>query len=395
MTRDQAMTRDDGESVVANGAADWVGHDPERAHTLPSRYFYDADIFEREKQSIFYGAWHPVAHKNQLAEPGSFVTLDIFDQSVIVVAAKDGQTRAFHNVCQHRGNRLIMERRGTLAGPIRCSYHGWCYAPDGRLAKAPRCERLKDFNQDDYGLKPVRLEEFASFLFVNLDNDATPIAEQMPGADDALRRHCPDLDALAFHSATDFLVDANWKVVIDNAIEGYHFGLSGPVHKILADLIVYDEYTMTPHGDWWTFAGPSKPGLTHAFGEPVDGASYQTSDFFNIQLWPNNIFYCFPYSDFLGTFLIIPLEPEKTLLHLDYYVPPRAMNAMNALTKSCLNFMNEQLGPEDIDLNVSVQKGLRSFGYDRGRYVIDAERSNVSEHLVHHFHSLVHQRIWS
>ena len=59
-----------------------------------------------------------------------------------------------------------------------------------------------------------------------------------------------------------------------------------------------------------------------------------------------------------------------------------------------MTWMNEELGPEDIGLNVSVQKGLRSFGYDRGRYMVDAERGNESEHLVHHFHSLVHQSVW-
>ncbi len=106
-----------------DGAADWTPGDPETAHTLPSRYFYDRDIFEREKETIFYRAWHPVAHRNMVAEPGDFVTHDIFDQSVIVVAGRDGQARAFHNVCQHRGNRLLMARRGTLRGPIRCSYH--------------------------------------------------------------------------------------------------------------------------------------------------------------------------------------------------------------------------------------------------------------------------------
>ena len=375
-----------------DGVADWTPDDPEKAHTLPSRYYYDRDIFEREKETIFYRAWHPVAHKNMVAEPGDFVTLDIFDQSVIVAKARDGQVRAFHNVCQHRGNRLLMERRGKLRGPIRCSYHAWSYAPDGRLVAAPRCERLKNFDKGDYGLKPVRLEEYAGFLFVNLDNDARPIAEQMPGADAAIREHCPDLDSLQYHSESDFLVDANWKVVIDNAIEGYHFAQSGPVHQALVDLVEFDKYALTSHGNWWTFAGPSKAGLTHAFGEPIDGADYQTSHFFNIQLWPSYIFYCLPYSDFFGSFLIIPLEPEKTLLHLDYYVPPRAMHPV---TKSCMTWMNEELGPEDIGLNVSVQKGLRSFGYDQGRYVIDAERSNKSEHLVHHFHSLVHERIWS
>ncbi len=102
------------------------------------------------------------------------------------------------------------------------------------------------------------------------------------------------------------------------------------------------------------------------------------------------ILYCFPFADFFGTFNMMPLEPEKTLLRMGFYAPERALSDV---TTSCIDWMNNELGPEDIDLNVSVQQGLHSFGYDQGRYMIDAERSNVSEHLVHHFHSLVHQAV--
>ena len=314
------MTR---RNATAAAEADRILDDPERAHTLPSRYYYDADLFERERETIFYPAWHPVAHKNDVVGPGAFVTLDIFDQSVIVVRGRDDVVRAFHNVFQHRGNRLIEARRGTLGGAIRCPYHSWAYGLDGRLEGAPRSDRVRDFDKADFGLKPVRLEAFAGFLFVNLDTDVIPMSELMAGADAAIRRHCPDLDALTLHSETDFVVDANWKVIVDNAIEGYHFGRSGPVHRAPVDLVVFEAYELKSHGPWWTFMGPSKPGLERAFGEPVDGATFQSDRFFKIQLWPASIFYVFPYADFFGTFLMVPLGPEQTRLHLDYYVPPR------------------------------------------------------------------------
>jgi choline monooxygenase len=87
---------------------------------------------------------------------------------------------------------------------------------------------------------------------------------------------------------------------------------------------------------------------------------------------------------------MIPLGPEKSLLRFGYYGPKRAMPEA---TKACIKWMNEKLGPEDIELNVTNQRGLRSFGYNQGRYLIDPERGNESEHLVHHFHSLVHAAI--
>jgi choline monooxygenase len=177
---------------------------------------------------------------------------------------------------------------------------------------------------------------------------------------------------------------------MDNSIEGYHFGLSGPVHKELAALIDFKGYDLKSHDKWWTYIGPPKAGVFAAYGEELQGATWQTDWFFNIGVWPNTTFYCFPYADICGTFLMIPLEPEKSLLRFGYYGPDRAMPAV---TKSCIKWMNEKLGPEDIELNVTNQKGLRSFGYNQGRYLIDAARSNESEHLVHHFHRMVYDTI--
>ena len=376
--------------MIAAKSLDWTPAAPERALTLPARYFYDPAVFAAERERIFYPAWHCVAHISELAEPGSYAVLDILDQSVVVTRGDDGQLRAFHNVCQHRGNRLLDARRGKLGSVIRCGYHSWCYGRDGALKSAPRTERLPDFDKRDYGLKPVNTEILADFVFINLDPDAAPLASVAPGAEAEMRRYLPDLHDMRLIEEVDVVVPANWKVIMDNSIEGYHFGLSGPVHKELAALIDFKRYALQPHDKWWTYIGPPKPDVTAAYGEPLDGATWQTDWFFNLGVWPNTTFYCFPFADICGTFIMIPLEPEKSLLRFGYYGPARAQPAV---TKACIQWMNRKLGPEDIELNVTNQRGLRSFGYNQGRYLIDAERSNESEHLVHHFHSLVHAAV--
>ena len=376
--------------MIPNKSIDWVETDPQRALTLPARYFYDDEIFKAERERIFYSAWHCVGHVNELKESGQFLIFDIFDQSVIALRGDDGAIRGFYNVCQHRGNRLLEGRRGKLGSMIRCGYHSWCYGRDGHLKSAPRSERLPDFDRGEYGLKPVRTEVFGSFVFINFDPDAACLAEMAHGAERTISQYLPDIGEMTLIEETDVVVPANWKIIMDNAIEGYHFGRSGPVHKALTALIEFKKYRLEAHDRWWTYIGPPKPGIDSAYGAPLAGATWQTDWFFNIGIWPNTTFYCFPFADFCATFNMIPLEPEKSLLRFGYYGPTRPMPAV---TKACIKWMNEQLGPEDIQLNIMQQRGLRSFGYNQGRYLIDAERSNESEHLVHHFHTLVHRAV--
>jgi len=369
----------------------WDHSDPTTGHSMPAAYFYDAQVFEDEKQNIFMKCWHVVGHVNEFKEPGSYIVQDIFEQSVLVMSHKDGQIRAFHNACRHRGNRLLSERRGKIPAVLRCGYHSWCYGPDGALRSAPRTECLKDFDKSLYGLKPVRFEIFAGFVYVTLDDNAKPVAEMAPGAEAEMRRFLPDLDNVRLVEEVDVVVAANWKVIQENSIEGYHFDLSGPVHKHLASLIDFSQYRLTPHGDWWTYMAPPNAGASKAYGLPIEGATWQTDWFFNIGLWPNTTFYCFPFTDMIGTFVMIPLGPEKSLLRFGYYAP--IGRETPALTTAAIAWMNQELGPEDIALNVSNQKGLHSQGYVQGRYIIDTEHPNQSEHLVHHFHKLCYQAI--
>lgn len=368
----------------------WDAGAQKAGFSLPARFFYDRDIFERECTDIFYKSWQLVAHINELDGPGAFVTLDIIDQSVIVVRGADGVIRAFHNVCRHRGNRLTEERRGVSSAFV-CGYHAWTYGTDGALRGAPKTDAIPGFDRSCFGLVPVRVEVFASFIFVNLDDGAKPITEMAPGAEVLIRSHMPDLDTLELIEEVDVPVAANWKVIQENSIEGYHFEYSGPEHKQLAKLIDFSGYRLTPHGEWWTYIGPPKPGTTEAYGVPLEGATWQTDGFFNFGLWPNATLYVFPYADMVGTFIMTPTGPETSTLRFGYYGPKG--RAQSEVTKACVRWMNEDLGPEDIRLNVTTQKGLRSLGYQHGVYLIGDGVTNRSELLVRHFHHLCHRAI--
>jgi len=369
----------------------WDYSDPVNGQSLPAPFFYDPDIFEQEKTHIFMNCWHFVGHINEFKEPGSYVVQDVFEQSVVITTEKDGNIYAWHNVCRHRGNRLMNERRGKVNGMLRCPYHSWCYSLNGDLRAAPRTEHLDNFSKKDHSLRKVRLEIFAGWVFITLDDDAGAISEMMAGAEAEMRTYLPDMDDVELAEETDVIVNANWKVIQENSIEGYHFDLSGPVHKDLAALIDFKGYRLTAYQNYWTYIGPPNNNVTHAYGLPLDGATWQTNSFFNIGLWPNTTFYSFPYTDMVGVFIMIPLAPEKSLLRFSYYVPRG--RPVPDVTKAAIDWMNTQLGPEDIMLNETNQKGLHSIGFGSGRYLIDDSLPNESEHLVFNFHKLCYQAI--
>src|SRR6267154_3749152 len=172
----------------------WLAQSPDEALTLPSRYFFDDTIFGLERDRIFMSAWHVIGHKSELSTPGQFIMTDIFDQSIIATCGKDGVVHAFHNVCQHRGNRLVEERRGVQKGVFRCAYHSWCYGLDGNLRHAPRSERIKNFSAESYNIPTVRVEEMGGFYYFNLDPNAPSMSELFPGADAEMKRVFPKLD---------------------------------------------------------------------------------------------------------------------------------------------------------------------------------------------------------
>jgi phenylpropionate dioxygenase-like ring-hydroxylating dioxygenase large terminal subunit len=370
---------------------EWSESDRAAGWSLPAPYFYDATIFQLERERIFLRSWHLVAHVNELRNTGDFVTYDILDQSVIVTRSKEG-IKAFHNVCQHRGNRLLETARGNTPA-ITCGYHAWTYSMDGRLRGAPRTECLANFDKARHGLRAVRVEIFASFVYVNFDPQAQSLADMAPGAEEQMRRYLPDLDRLTLIERVDVPVPANWKVIQENSIEGYHFDYSGPVHKQLVQLIDFEGYRLEPHDKYWTYIGPPRKGVTAAYGVPLEGARWQTDWFFNIGLWPNATLYAFPYSDVVGTFIMNPTGPETSNLRFGYYgVEGRELSEV---TRACIRWMNQELGPEDIRLNISNQKGLKSLGFSRGRYLIGDQLNNRGEHLVQHFHQLCHDAIRS
>ena len=147
--------------------------------TLPGRYYTDPAIFELEKRYIFSRQWQYVCRTQDVPTPGRFIRVTVGDENVIVVRGRDGQLRAFLNVCRHRGATLCAAEAGDVGRSIRCSYHSWSYRLDGSLMSAPNWDTMAGANKADLGLHPVHLAEFHGLVWVNLADEPGPLEDQV------------------------------------------------------------------------------------------------------------------------------------------------------------------------------------------------------------------------
>lgn len=167
--------------------------DEENAWTLPAPYYTQDAVFQYEQEKIFAHSWICVAHRSELAEPNDYVTRDIIGESIIVLRDRDGILRAFYNVCPHRGHQLL-QGSGKAKNVITCPYHAWTFKLDGELAFARNCDNVPNFDRDKATLVPIKVEEAAGFVFINLNPRAGSVEDQLPGFEARLRAACPVVD---------------------------------------------------------------------------------------------------------------------------------------------------------------------------------------------------------
>ncbi|MFT5638983.1 MAG: phenylpropionate dioxygenase-like ring-hydroxylating dioxygenase large terminal subunit [Paracoccaceae bacterium] len=261
--------------------------DPATSFTLPARYYFNREIFEQEKESIFYKSWHYAGHISQVAEQRSYFTTSVHQQSIFVTRGRDDEVRAFYNVCAHRGHELL--QGSGKKNVITCPYHAWAYDFDGKLIKARNSENVSGFNKCDFSLKEVRLEVFCGMIMINLAPDATPFAEQFDGLEAEIRSYMPSVDDLEYAQRDTYEVDANWKVLIDNFLECYHCQTA---HKDFVDLVDMDSYRTITHKRYSSqcAAAPLSTN-SNAYSFERGDVDFGYAGFF---VWPNFTIWIYP-----------------------------------------------------------------------------------------------------
>ena len=367
-----AITREDYERISQG-----FDPDPSLSFSLRSESYVDERWAEIERSAIFKQSWQWVCHREKVREPGSYATSEVAGHAIFVVRAADGRLRAFYNVCKHRAHQLL-SGAGT-AHNIVCPYHAWTYELDGRLKGAPHTKGMGSFDVKDICLDEIRVEEFAGFVYVNLDPEATSLSGQSGDLGPEIRKWAPDVERLTFAHRLTYDIRSNWKCVVDNFLECYHCPVA---HKDFCTLVDMDTYRVTTHGIYSSHM--AEAGKTANSAYSVEHATVRNHAVW--WLWPNTCLMRYPGRGNFIVMHIIPVAPDRTRETYDFFLEtPDPIEP----ERETIRYIDEVLQVEDIALVESVQKGMSSPGYTQGRIVHDPGGSGKSEHAVHHFHSLV------
>lgn len=353
--------------------------DLSRASTLPARWYLDADFLELEKERVFWRTWQPVARTELLLRPGDYFACDLLGEPLVITRDLNNELRAFYNVCRHRAGPVAQGKGNRKS--LQCKYHGWTYDLDGRLRQAPEFEGVKEWDSSAVCLQAVRVEAWGPFVFVNLDENAPPLSSYLAPIAAEVQEHGFNVANMKLAERRDYHVQCNWKVYVDNYLEGYHIPIA---HPGLFRELDYDQYQVETFSHYSKQHAPLRPGSDAPLHDRDRRYLRTEAEEEALYYWvfPNVMLNFYP--DNLQLNIILPLDKDRTLTIFEWYFEqPGTGPGWESMQQSIA--FSDQVQQEDIALCEMVQQGLKSRSYDQGRFSVKRENG------VHHFHTLLHR----
>ncbi len=330
-----------------------IDPDISTASTLPSGFYTDQDYFEESKEKIFSKTWQLVDFKPSGASLFPHLLLQGFlNEPVLITRDNQDSLRCVSNVCTHRG-KILVEKKGNAA-VIKCGYHGRAFDLEGKISNMPEFELTVGFPSREDDLAQIPLENWNDFIFVALDS-AAPLADFISPLEEAL----PDFDYenLQFSGRKDYFVKSHWALYCENYVEGFHIPF---VHRALNREIDYGNYTT----ELFRYSSIQTARDNHA----KIAARY-------VFVFPNLMLNFYDW----GISVNIVKPQKKDLTKITYLTLVNNDSALHSGPGADLDTVEI----EDQAVVESVQSGIDSRFYDRGRY------SPTREQGTHHFHRLI------
>ncbi|CAN5173013.1 aromatic ring-hydroxylating dioxygenase subunit alpha [soil metagenome] len=339
--------------------------DEERGGLAPWTYFNE-ELFEIEQEELFRKHWQLACHVSDVPNAGDWCGFDIVGERAIVVRGKDNVVRAFHNVCRHRGSRVVAGERGNCKSAMVCPFHGWSYNLDGTLRAVPKAKTFPKLDPATHGLVPLEHEIWNGFVFVRFKPGPQPsVAEiMMPHAEEARGYRLEEI--LPFAPQTREAMGVNWKAVRDVDNEGYHVPIAHPALHDLYGQQYRDERSIggvsRSEGRisgisqrHWSVKNYVKlrPQMAHLPEESRGRWVY-------FGMFPNLVIMLYP--DLVGFYQEVPLGVGKTVQRMAYYRPPVDTREARA-ARYLAHRIDRMTGAEDTELIKWSWESMQSSGF--------------------------------
>jgi choline monooxygenase len=371
---------------------------------IPDAYVSD-EFHALELETIFGRSWIPVCVADELPEPGSYLVVEVAGRSLLVCRNRAGELRAHHNVCRHRGSRLVEGGPGNVHRFFQCPYHAWAYDLDGTCLGTPLftpeagipedqqpafdMSGVREFDKADHGLHPVRVDSWGGLVFVCLDPEASALEEELGDLRDRLAGY--RLDEQQLLRRVEYQIHANWKLVAENFMEYYHLPWVHPglvkvspmkAHHRWQGAGMYMGFCTSPiasnteDGGWLGL-----PALSALDADDAVSARF-------VWVFPNLAINALPNHTFL--MLTRPTAPGFTEEVTYLLSHPESIEgtgeSLDGEVDSLFAFWDE-VNREDIGIVERVQRGLADPAYTGGRMCYRFEEP------VHRFQNMVIDRV--
>ncbi|MDQ4490933.1 aromatic ring-hydroxylating dioxygenase subunit alpha [Sinomonas sp. ASV486] len=355
--------------------------------TLPGSAYVDEAVFRAEQERIFEQMWFCAVRSADLEGPGTFKTVQIGRESVIVSRNRKGEIRAFFNICRHRGVKLCMEDSGKAERSFQCAYHAWTYDLDGKLIAAPNLTKMPDIDRQEYGLVKVHIREYLGYVWLCLAEEPPSFEDEVMGAietrlGDVHRIDGYDVANLSLGRRITYDVKANWKLIIENFMECYH---CATIHPELTEVLpefadgLAAQY-FVGHGAEF---GDEVKGFTIDGSEGLDVipgvAEDQDRRYYAITIKPTVFINLVP--DHVIIHRMFPMAADRTIVECDWLYLPHVVESGKDLDASVELFNRVNL--QDFDACERTQPGMASRIYANGGVLVP------SEHHIGEFHDWV------
>jgi glycine betaine catabolism A len=369
-----------------------VLHEPDLRSTLPGPYYTSPAMLAIERERLFSKSWLCVGRADSLAKPGQAMSVEVADESVLVVRDRSGNLNGFFNVCRHRGTRLCATGPAEFRSTIRCPYHGWAYGLDGRLLAAPNLRDMPSNVKARHGLHRVGLTTWAGYIWICLDHEADSLAAQIEpqllqrfGTLELLERY--GLEDLGLGKRIVYDVHANWKTLVENFTECYHCRVIHPELTAAVPEFASGYGSISGgrgHGAKLAdkLEGFSRSG--RATRRPLPGLKPDDRLFYGVILLPNVFLILVP--DHIAFFRLEPLEPDLTRVTCDWLFEQGAL-ADPAFNPSDAVDLLDITNRQDFEVCERCQLGMRSRSFRDGGVLVP------QEHLILDFYDYLAREI--